>query len=196
MSYYYTYYVGYEQEGKVYPLGPYDRFGKLHDILSRSSSFASNIHYEFAPVKEEEISDELRKQFEYEDWHGKKVVDIKKCNLDELPTGSYIKTGYFLIEDVMEYEKEHNSEDLFYDTVTPTVYASMVTSEHLFGKPTPKKDVEGNEFEVHSASEYMYYAYPDYNTEEYEAFLMRRAAEVYEYGIPKDAHIVILLSEG
>ena len=77
MSYYYTYYLGYEREGKIYPLGPYDCFGKLRDVVNRSRSFASDLHERFWPVKEEEISDELRKEFEYTDWEGKKTVEYK-----------------------------------------------------------------------------------------------------------------------
>ena len=200
MSYYYTYYLGYEREGKIYPLGPYDCFGKLRDVINRSRSFASDLHERFWPVKEEEISDELRKEFEYTDWEGKKTVELKKLSLSALPKGSFIRKGYALIDDVKIYEEAGNddSSDLFCDFITPTVYAAMAANEKVFGKPAEREDSEGNKYIPNSASDYMYYAYPDYNSEEYEAYMIRSTAASYEYTseMPEDAEIVVLLSEG
>ena len=194
MSYYYNYYIGYKKDGKIYPLGPYDCFGHLHSVLSRSSSFSSNLHYEFSPVQENEVSEELRKEFEETRLNGDKIVNVKWCPLDDLPSDSYIKKGYFLIKDVQEYERTNNSEDLFYDYLSPTVYAAMSTNERIYGKPTPQEDEECTH---NSAADYMYYAYPDYRSKEYEAFVLRLEAEDYEYVFNNnDASIVILLWEG
>ena len=69
MSYYYNYYVGYKKDGKIYPWGPYNANGKLEPMVSRSRSFASDLHEEFYAVSDKEVSEELRKEFEYEDWN-------------------------------------------------------------------------------------------------------------------------------
>ena len=200
MSYYYTYYLGYKHNGKIYPLGPYDCFGKLRDVINRSRSFASDLHERFSIVKEEEISDELRKEFEYTDWNGEKNIELRKLALDALPSGEYIRKGYALIEDVKEYEEAEtgDTDGLFCDFLTPTVYAAMAINEKTFGKPPEREDCEGNKYIPNSASDYMYYAYPDYRSESYEAFILRTAAASYEYTdeMPDDAEIVILLSEG
>ena len=200
MSYYYNYYIGYMLEGKLYPLGPYDCFGKLQEAVSVSKSFASDLYYDFYEVKEEMISEELRKEFEYEDWQGKKVIDVKYLMMNKLPKGSFIKTGYFLIDDVKTYESEGRREtyDLFYDRVSPVVYAEMLKNEQIFGKPLPETDFEGNEIECRSASDYMYYAYPDYNSKEYEVFMIREMAEILDpfFKLPKGYELVVLETEG
>lgn len=200
MSYYYTYYVGFmTADERVYPLGPYDAFGKLHDVYSISSSFASDIHEDFWKITENQVTDELRKEFEYTDWENKKVVQLRYKNVDDLPKGSYIRTGYFLAEDVAEYRKDNSSEGLFYDRIDPEVYSAMLMAEAVLGEPKPKKDCTGEEYYSHGARDYMYFAYPDYNSEEYEGSLLREEAfrlGKYNQEIPKDAKLVILLSEG
>ena len=47
MSYYYNYYLGYVKDGRVFSLGPFDYSGKLKALLSRSRSFASDLHDRF-----------------------------------------------------------------------------------------------------------------------------------------------------
>ena len=199
MSYYYNYYIGYEWDGKIYPLGPYNSFGQLCDVISKSRSFASDLHECFYNVSGDQISDELRKNFEYEDYKGDKVVEVKYLPLDELPSGSFIKKGYFLIDDVKRYEDGADKWDIFYDNLTPEMYAAMLQNELILGKPAPKKDCEGYEIEVHSASEYMFYAYPDYDSKEYEAEILRCAIEsLYSYRYMNDDNkeVVILETEG
>ena len=176
MAYYYNYTIGYEHDGKIYPFGPYDAKGKIMDVVSRSKSFASDLYEWFHPVKDSQISDELRKQFERKNWNGDAVVDVKYLPLTDLPSGSYIKKGYFLIDDVKRYQEGECLEDIFYDRLSPEVYSAMLQNECMGLKPAPRKDCEGEEIEVHSASEYMYFAYPDYHCREYEAFLIKFAA--------------------
>ena len=197
MSYYYSYYLGYKKDNKIYPLGPYNCQGKIRPIISRSRSFASDLHEEFYTIREDAVSDELRKDFEYEDWKGNKVVDAKYLPLDELPSGDYIKKGYCLISDVRVYEENPDDFDGFFDTLSPTVYAAMLDNELKFGKPTPQKDDEGCEYTPHSVSDYMYYAYPDFHCKEYEADFIRTFANYFRnYDIEFDAELVVLETEG
>lgn len=199
MSTYYTYYTGYSLDGKIYPLGPYNCFGSIRPVLSKSSSFASRLHDEFGQIKEDQVSDELRKAFEYKTFNGEmKMPTLYSLPIDELPVDSYIKTGYFLIDDVKQYEEDGDTWDIFYEKVAPTVYAAMVQHELMFGKPKEEKDCEGNPYTPHAASDYMYYAYPDYNSEEYEAEIIR--AEAYRLKgyneLPEGAKLVAILHIG
>ena len=198
MSTYYNYYVGYKHDGKIYPLGPYDCFGKLKCVIWRSGSFASDMHEDFISVSEDMVSDELRKSFEYTDYDGKKAVNLKYLPLNELPDKSYIKKGYFLIDEVKAYEagEEYGSRDLFYDHLDPITYAAMAQNECVFGKPKPKKDIDGEEYEVHSASDYMFYAYPDYYSKEYEADVIRNCANSlseFSKELPEGYELVAIL---
>ena len=199
MSYYYNYYIGYSHDGKICPLGPYDAFGKLRCVLSRSRSFASDLHEDFRDVPEGMISDELRKEFEYENWEGRKEIDVRFLEYENLPGDDFIRKGYFLIEDVAEYEKEHDSEGLFYDCLSPTVYHAKAANEMKFGRPGPLKDCEGEEYIPKAAADYMYYSYPDYRSKEYEVFLIKTVADIlFESGwkMPEGSKIVILETEG
>lgn len=198
MSYYYNYYIGYKRDGKIYPWGPYTAEGRLEPVLSRSRSFASDLYNKFHVVSDKEISEELRKEFEYEDWTKTKRVDVKYLSEDDLPTGSYIKTGYFLIKDVEAYENDKYGDfEGFYDVISPEVYAAKLQHEMMFGKNQPKKDDEGYEYTEPNASDYMYYAYPDYNTKEYESFFLRQLIDALcDVFAGRDVEYVVLETEG
>ena len=199
MSYYYNYYVGYKSNGKVYPLGPYNSLGELCCVISVSRSFASELHYDFYKIPEKDMSDELCKEFTYQCDGKVEISNVKMMPISELPGGSFIRKGYYLIEDVQQYEDDEMKYfDGFYDHVTPSVYAAMAQNEAQFGKPEPRKDDFDELYYPKSASDYMYYAYPDYVSEEYEAHMIRQVAEMLsEYtDLPKDAELVALETEG
>lgn len=184
MSWYYNYYIGKEINGKIEIIGMYDNEGRVYPVIERSRSFASPLKNRFCKY----IGDDL-KELE-EELHGY----ISVCSYRDLPSGDYIKTGYFLIEDVTQYLKEHDTWGLFYDKMSPEVYAEKLKIEQTFGPPKPKKNEEGYEYEIPSCADYMYFAYPDYSCEEYEASIIKYAVEILQ-PIEKD-DIVIVLSEG
>lgn len=202
MSYYYNYFLGYRNndDGLIYPLGPYDMNGNLHDVFSRSRSFASDLHERFSLIKEKEFSDELRKEFTYRGLEGNQSLgEVRYCPLSQLPDGSYLKKGYFLIDDIKRYERNgHDAFDLFYDYIPVEIYAQMMKNELTFGAPKNIYDCEGEEIEIHSCRDYAFYMYPDDSSEEYEAFLLRNAFESYEYCVDEldGATLVVLETEG
>ncbi len=191
MSYYYNYYIGYKKDNKIYPFGPYDANGKFYSIISKSRSFASNLYEDFYRVKEEQISDELRKIFSYKNYKNEEVVEVKYLPVKDLPKGSFIKTGYFLIDEVERYEKTEETDE-FSTPLTPQIYAAKLQNEVMLGK----KKSNDEECVEYNASDYMYYAYPDYNSKEYEAFILRNVAGNFDFSIPEGAELVILEDEG
>lgn len=221
MSYYYTYYLGYEdKEGKVYPLGPYDYYKHLCPVLCKSRSFASLLYKNFRPIEKENASKELKKEFSYEfeddEKDESKYCSIKKLDVDSLPKKSFIKSGYYLIKDVKIYENylENDNVELpdgiFEEKITPIVYTNMLTNELLLNQGSQIISVVGedngeeNEDNTdngmdllepqYSAGDYMYYSFPDFASEEYEAHLLREAAESFDRYDGKK--LVILLIEG
>jgi hypothetical protein len=145
------------------------------------------------------IPDELRKDYEYETYEGEKEMPrLKYLRVSELPKESYIKKGYFLIRDVVLYEEgDGDSDELFYDRISPSVYAGMMKNEITFGKPADEYDAEGEKIERHSAGDYMYYAYPNYFSKEYEAEMLRVTAGMLdEYDLPKGSELVVIEDEG
>lgn len=212
MSWYVDYYIGYKtKEGKIYPLGHFDCFGNLHSVLTKSRSFASDLWERFNRVTLEETTDELKRHFpdgdlfSWGDSSEEKEEQAPWCfwlDVDDLPTGNYFKKGYFLQEDIAQYERSLVDDDVYFDgfyhMLTPAEYARKMESELKFGIPKPKKDCEGNEFEVHSCGEYSYYVYPDYDSKEYEASVIRDAINVYEYirELSEGSKLVVLQTNG
>ena len=198
MSWYYNYTIGYIKDNKIYPFGPYNANGKLKDVFSRSRSFASDLYEDFYKISEEQISDELRKEFEYEDWNEEKKVDVWYLPMSEMPDGDYVKTGYFLIDDIISYLKSKDTEDIFYEHMSSEEYAIRSTQEAKYGKPASQYDCEGSLIDNHSCADYAWFAYPDYISKEYESFLIREVAELLaEYNeLPEGAKIVILMTQG
>ena len=200
MSYYFNYSLGYKLNDKFYPLGPCDANGKFYSILEQSASFACHLHEDMLPIYKTQVTDELKKAFG--SWTesmfvDKPTTDMKYMLVKDLPAGDPVRKGYFLIEDVKRYEADGDTWDLFYDSLTPQVYAEKLKNEIMFGRGPAKFDSEGEEITEHSASEYMYYAFVDKTTDEYAAFVLRRFVDVYEFDvIPEDAEFVILETEG
>ena len=197
MSYYYCYTIGImDKEDKIKPFGPYDANGNLKYIIEKSRSFASDLHEDFYEVKKEQITEELRKQFSYKEWDGKEKLEVKYLPIENLTTKSYLKKGYFLIDDVQAWE-QGGDDSLFCGMITPEVYAEKMRNELTFGKNQPKEDEYGNKYTESNASDYMYYAAIDYNSKEYEAEQLHNAAAILEsYDMPEGSKLVALEVEG
>lgn len=183
MSTYYCYYIGYIKDDKIYPLGMYNNKGKMVPVIEDSRSFASDLWEMFDCVGANQFSEELEKEFSYSVYGSdRERENVRYLKVRNLPTESYIKTGYFLISDIERFENDayEDISELFYEYLSPVAYNAKFNSELLFGKPEPKVDCEGEEFPVYSAGEYAYYAYPDKRSREYDAELLRTVASQFE----------------
>lgn len=215
MSYYYSYYLGYEKDGLLYPLGPYDCEGKLCSVLTRSRSFASNLHELFDPVSSSIASEEFRERFENEDYKGERgYAGVSYLPVDDLPCGDLITRGYCLIRDIQYYldpEGDGDLDMLKYHMLTPEQFSFKAKAELEHGVKSPKKHDENDdeydeeyEGESHSCSEYAYFSFVDSSSRNYEAFMIRSALEMFEFSSvflgpgfrETEAKPVVILSEG
>lgn len=204
MSWYYNYSLGYKQDGKIYPLFPFDKDGKLKNILSLSRSFEHGLNELFERIPDEMLSEEIIEQFDYYYKIDKEDRNNYDCvfyaDIKALPEGDYIKSNYYLLDDIERYLRRDEEGvylgDLFYDYIPKDVYAIKLQQELIFGKPTPQYDCEGNELETHSCRDYAYFTYPQYDSIEYDAFVIREFADIVRWGIPKEASIVVLMTQG
>lgn len=198
MSWYVDYYLGVQdKDGKIVPLGPYDNKGKLKCVHFTSRSFTTDLTDEFIPILDAMITDELRKEFKY-DVEGELRSYFGYCPLEDLPRGEWIKTGYFLIEDINRYLEDDVDFNDFYQYLSPAQYAIKLENELKFGKPKPIKDCEGEEIEQYSCSEYAYFAYPNYQSKEYESWLLRTTASMLaeNFELDEGSRIVAIKTEG
>jgi len=205
MSWYYNYYLGYKKDGKIYPLGVYDNEGKIHSVLDKSRSFASDLWEMFCPLDDEEASEELKNAFS---WYFNPENQpyrqyIQALPLSELPKDDYFNRGYFLMKDVEAYLRTHDAEDLFYDKLSPEIYAARLLAEAAEGKAAIRAARgDGDEDEVegraeHLATDYMYFSYPDYDSREYESFIIKTFASAYEHkSIYDGLEIMVILTQG
>lgn len=174
----YNYYIGYKDGDLFYPLGPYDNEGNLVPALSISEYKSSDLYDKFNKyILKKEFSSSLEEEIEKHNI----AQDIKYIFLEEMPKGSFLKEGYFLIEDVKQYEFLKDSKgDLstfqgFVERVSPIVYDNMRKNELLFGKViTTEETVEKQDY---TASDYMYYIYPDFQSKEYESSIINHFIE-------------------
>lgn len=200
MSYYYTYYLGYEQDSKIHLLGPFDEKHKYHDVFYRSQSFASDLHERFEMVDKTKLGDDVIEEFSYDNGSDQKEMpQLRYLYLDELPGGSYIKSGYYLIEDVHRYQSDDDCDesDVFYDHMSADEFAARLQNELVLGPPKARTK-DPDEYVPHSVRDYMFFAFPDYQSEEYEAFLIRTAAHMLfdSWDRPEDVKVVVLETEG
>ena len=178
MSIYYDYYIGYWKNNKIYPYGPYNQAHDFKSIISTSGYRETGLHKEFWKVDAAELSEELMDALygSCKDDMNIDCLSIYKLDMGDLPTGSYVKRGYFKISEVAEYEADidaQNPSEIFTYPIDPITYNGMMASELQFGPPTPKKDSFGKEYTPLSAREYMYYSYIDYSCPEYAASVIR-----------------------
>ena len=215
ISWYYCYTLAIKskKDNKIYPLGPFDNKGEWKYILERSRSFASDLHERCEyRIKPEEISDELIKGFQgiwgFTEEETRKELEkrnnlISYCYLSDLPKDGFIKRGYFLIDEIAQYEKSKVDDsvyfDGFYSYMSEAEYIRRKENELIFGPPKETEDCEGYKYTPHSASEYAYYAYPDYLCEEYESFIIREVYDILDdsYSFEeKDYEPIVILSQG
>ena len=200
MSYYYNYSIGIKtKDDKIYPLGPFNADGKVLDVIINSRSYEpEKLHEDFLTVLEDQKTPELIKAYSYDD----PMPYLLYLPIRELPKGDGLKSGYFLISDVMEYKADpNNMENLFYDWMDAETYLSRAANEERFGPPLTKKDEEGYDITPKSCRDYMPFAYIDINSAEYMAEKIRFVASMYndwdlsnKFGA--DYTIVVLLTEG
>ncbi len=203
MSWYTTMYCGIMKDNKIKPWGPYDANGHLKPIYTESRSFTTEIGNLFYHITEENLTDELKEEFKYECGldpdigYGQISPYFGYLPAKDIPSSNYIKRGYCKIKDINEYLNGEYFEG-FYDVLDPAEYAMKLENELKFGTPKPKKDEYGEEYCEPSCSEYAYFSWADWNSQEYDAHRMKEMIGVLEdYHMKDDGwEYVIIKTEG
>jgi len=201
MSWEVYYYIGVKDDtGKIRPVVR-NLNGEITPVRITSRSFTTDLPQYFYKIEEEDkdiLTEEFIKKFTYTNYNDEQEFSqyVGYLPFSELPKEDFIKSGYFLREDISIYIRENDSEGLFYESLSPIDYAMKVESELKFGKQPPKRDCEGNKLETYSCADYAYFCYPDYHCEEYEAFLFKTIAYAIEDELPTGWEYVVVKDEG
>lgn len=201
MSYYYNFYLGYKKDGLFYPLGPFDMNANIVPVVSYSAGNSSGLHEGFYVLDKSYMSDSLRECLCVDEDGNTIDAPVSYCMLKDLPKGDFIKRGYYLIDDVEQYELNKDccpkDLDIFYDKLSPTVYSSMLLTQSMTDKAPETHYDDGEVEERRPATDYMYYCYPDWWGKEYQADILREAMiQFFDYSLSKDVEYVILETEG
>lgn len=204
MSWYTIFYLGIQDnDGKITPLGPFDYKLDFKHVLCTSRSFTTDLKDSFYPITKEMLTDKLRREFPNEVEDEENIYQyFEYLPLKELPQGDWIKSGYYLLEDIRAYQEYKIGKidhfEGFYNELSPIEYAMKLENEIKFGKPDPKYDIEGEELPNYTCADYAFYTYPDYMCKEYEVYLLRTVANILmeDYEIPEGSRIVVVKTEG
>jgi len=212
MSEYISYYICKKDKnsGLIYPLGPFDDKGDLKCVLWKSRSYYTDLQELFTPVSKEQISDELiiSVYSKCEDINTTKgelgngdYYSFHYCPIDMLCSIDYIKSGYYLLEDIKKYERsltKHYEFDGFYDCLSPQLYCHMLASENSSKHIREfDEDCAGTKYRVRHTSDYAYYMYPDYDSKEYEAYILKTVADILLPSYDrKDFDVVVIFDRG
>ena len=144
----YNYYLGRRDINthKIYPLGPYDKDGKLLSVLSVSDSYASKDFNELfmQPMNREDITDELNDSMDF--FGGEKIRDFNERELEtslkwhgyygisSLGSGNGLASGYVNREELNEYLRfvDRNNRSFSpddFDILHEHIYAALSDEE-------------------------------------------------------------------
>lgn len=212
MSYYYSYFIGAKdtETGKIRVLGPYsrDKEGKLKviPVLCKSSSFASDLYDNFRYIDESDLTAETVDAFSYTSYDGKKEMSkLKGLLYFNLPRKEFIKTKYVLTSELMNFlggaNRDYNEEEFFTDTLNVESYAVLAQSFLSNGSGIEEEvfdEDEGVTTRMKKPEQYTMYRYVDYNSPEFEAWLIAEAVDhgEYEFALNKSEVLIILETEG
>lgn len=207
MSYYYNYFLGtYNSKTDKYDLaGPFDKGGKYITLLSKSSSFASDLHDDMYSLPEGKMSDEMQKALTYKDYHGNdKVASVKAILFTDLPfVDSPVKTGFVLKKDVFVYKRNEEPGYTFDESaqiiLTPEQYSALALDPE-YGIELQLYDEDGDETHKYYARDFMFYSWVNPQSKEYEIWLLKEMAYSmdydYEFRLGKGKKLVLLETEG
>ena len=203
MSEYYNYYLASREKstGKIFPLGPFDSQGEYKPVFWGTRSYDTGLSNDFYLAKDEEITDELFNAIftvgndEYEAKREECLMfsPIRYRALKDLPSGDYIKEGYFLIEDVERYLNAKKAGEwgvidellryeIFFDHLEKEVYTARLVNEMVLGPGKDTSDDFDSDEEPREISmkDYMLFAFPDTTSMAYDVHRLKIAAESYD----------------
>ena len=164
MSWYYSYYPCIRhKDGTIDIMGVFDKDGFAHPCLCNSRSFEYGLHEEFVDIQLSNLTNDSIKalRINLDEWDEVERNNpyMSYCAYHDLPSGSYIKSGYFLVEDIDNYEEWlNNPSDIWFDG-----FYEKISTQHYMNllQHAPKE-----------ALKYAFYMYADKECKEYHSSIL------------------------
>ena len=180
MSTYYNFYFGYKKDDKIYPYGPYNKYGKLIAAMERSGGFINGLQDEFEHnrIQDDMFSEELIKDLDI-DLTNNYDKALYYLPVSELGESNFIKYGYIHMDEITDYLKEledcngYFPEWWFEKSYLPAEYGLKVANA------LKRNDTE----ELEELKHYEFFAYPDTISPEwvrYQLQLMGRNGNMFD----------------
>ena len=180
MSTYYSFYFGYKKDDKIYPYGPYNRYGKLIAAMERSGGFINNLQDDFTPnrIQDDMFSEELIKDLDI-DLTNNYSKALYYLPANELGESNFIKYSYIHMDEIGDYLEELEKCDGYFPewwferSYLPTEYGLKVVNA------LKRNDSE----KLEELKHYEFFAYPDITSIEwvrYQLQLMSRNGNMFD----------------
>ena len=194
------YYLGYRKDNKIYPLGPFTSDGEYHHVLYRCRE--SHLLNYFRHVSDAETFD---KSF-YDKCFVEKGIDIDYNSINSLCLSIvdyknlpqkyiYIKQGYYLRDDIKEFEDTGDAYCLC-DGLTLPEYTRKLEVELKQVNNTillsPTID------DKYTCADYSYYMYENKDCEEYELAQIHKALNmlgIEDYDLSYNGCDIVVIQE-
>lgn len=136
-------------------------------IMTRCESSMYDLDDVFQQADESDFTDEMKKAFMETTWEGEDYFDpsLMEISLEDLRklSDDYIKRGYYLTNQIDEYEREGDS-DVLLDHIGANEYANLCAKQI---KQSVVENEWGEKYTKYGYEDYMYYAFPDYYCKEW-----------------------------
>lgn len=212
MSYYFNYYLAKRPTagGKVSLCGPYRADGKPCCVLSRSRSYASDLHEEFRRLPSENCEQPLLDAFSWESpVTGERTFeDLKWLPMSALGGAEPFRSGYVLVDELLRVDEDALADadwDPFAHVLAPSQYAAFCQSAYSpNGRPLriEYEDALAGELAHKDAwpSDYVRHSWVVRRSREYEAWLIRSFADELRDDLyaelGRDHELVVIETEG
>lgn len=197
MSITHVYYLGIRNKktNMVTFAGPYDKEGKILPVLQQGSH--SPLADAFSELPEEEMSDEVKKEFTYENYCGKDILDTVRIGKFDYEISIPLLTRYVYADALNDDNmKDYYDEDYMDDcSMSEREYAVFCKACEKKPDKTKKIYLESiDDYVETKPNDYIMYRWVDYSSAEYAKFMIVETAQNIElaYRHSQDEEIVIL----
>lgn len=197
MSVDYIYFLGVQNKktNKVRFAGPYNKDGKILSLYSTGSM--GKYWEDFALLNEDDMDDEIKKEFETEDFYGNSCVDNVRIHDYKDDVSLPLTSKYVYADTVLSYrDMDCDIEELKKTMMTPEEYA-IFCSTYLKNPEYRRKIYIGfeNEEVLTTPKDYIFFQWVEYTSKQWEKYQIQSIVENlelrYKYDLNEEKLVIL-----